>query len=212
MMLCLAASSTLYYSMIDTSVYALRWAKPMQLLFLRWDLAIFGIFNPYSSSTELEVLPQWQPIVIWSGWLGRITGCAMMARLILFPGRADWSPTPLTVGTLVTVNWETRRKKYWTAEVPEPRAAKWKASLTQLQGMSIVVVPWMGREPATSPRSSRLGGVWVLVSVPLLRALRTLAAIMVRPCSASSTISTTLSICWTYMCSILSGALEKGQQ
>ena len=35
-------------------------------------------------------------------------------------------PTPLTVGTTVTVYWETGRKKYWTAQVAEPRAAKRK--------------------------------------------------------------------------------------
>ena len=29
-------------------------------------------------------------------------------------------PTPLTIGTVVTVYWETGRKKYWTAEIAEP--------------------------------------------------------------------------------------------
>ena len=56
-MFCLAASSTLYCSMIDTSGYALRQAKLMQLLFLRWDLVLFGIFSLYSASSALEVLP-----------------------------------------------------------------------------------------------------------------------------------------------------------
>ena len=33
-------------------------------------------------------------------------------------------PTPLTIGTVVTVYWETGRKKYWTAEVAEPRTLR----------------------------------------------------------------------------------------
>ena len=41
-------------------------------------------------------------------------------------------PTPLTVGTTVTVHWEMRRKKYWTAQVAEPRAAKRKGKSNKI--------------------------------------------------------------------------------
>ena len=40
-------------------------------------------------------------------------------------------PTPLTIGTVVTVYWETGRKKYWTAEVAEPRTKRKNVSKTK---------------------------------------------------------------------------------
>ena len=56
-MLCLAASSTVYCSMIDTSVYALRQAKLMQLLFFKMGSGPLAFSASILPSTALEVLP-----------------------------------------------------------------------------------------------------------------------------------------------------------
>ena len=54
-----------------------------------------------------------------------------------------YAPTPLTVGSLVTVYWERGYKKYWTAELAESRLSlsKRKSTLKPKLNMEISDTP-----------------------------------------------------------------------
>ena len=62
--------------------------------------------------------------IIWVTWKDNRSRYDGKTHLVSQDVVTDPPPTPLTVGMLVTVYWETGCKKYWMAQVTEPRAAK----------------------------------------------------------------------------------------
>ena len=111
-------------------------------------------------TVQVEVL-WWQPtiVTIWSGWLGGRTIHDTMVRPI-------YPPTPLTVGTLVTVYWETECKKILDSrsstlsERELHLTWKWLQGPTGTTVWALASVPswWLAwsKTPANSPRQRRV--------------------------------------------------------